>query len=485
MFSGIGSSERRSEQAATWAGRAALFSGILLFEIVFYFQWSDDNRAVLAPVLLVTTTVMFTSFMLHAQERRFPLADIGFVCMVASAIYIALPLLFYVLSGSEWTRLSDYRLQLLQPGTAELAPLGWDGVIYLDSFGLAYLLMRGRPFPAPGRPQVAEGEVIAVIFILVFCLIYQLAIESIYSIRLVPTESDVQLLRDTPYPVIIAQLNNVLLNVGRIAKLYFAVFLVINWRRNAGIRVLLLGWLALEVALAVHLQGARTYAALLIIAALLSYHWFVKPLSIPAVIVSGACLVTALLAYGYYRDFRSASIEDPFSANNEFQVLLGTAIDIKSMAASGVMVAPWQVRWGELVNWIPRQLLTFNKIDPSDWYLTFVPNDSSGLMFGVMGQAAVGAGRLELALRGLALGAVLAIVHRVFARPGRPIMRYVFYIWLTALTYYTYRATTFYALNFIILFFVPFFLMTRILALVLGKTVRFSSLFDGRARERP
>jgi hypothetical protein len=196
--------------------------------------------------------------------------------------------------------------------------------------------------------------------------------------------------------------------------------------------------------------------------AVIGYHRHVRPIKGPVIAAIGGAFFAFLLGYGYYRSF--GSIEAPFSAATEFQSLMATALHIKHMTATGELPPfPWQARWSEFVNFIPQQLAPFHKIDPSDWYLTVIGNDSSGLMFSVLSQAAIGFGRPELVARGLLLGIILAVLHNALARPGT-LLAATFYIWLTCMSYYTYRATTLYLATEALLFFCPFALLTVVTA---------------------
>jgi hypothetical protein len=251
------------------------------------------------------------------------------------------------------------------------------------------------------------------------------------------------------------------LNVAIISKIYFIVLLVRLWRRSAWIPVIVVSWLAFETYSTIQLGGARTYLALLIFSALISYHRFVRPLSGPEASVVGFLMMAGLLTYGYYRDFKGLDVLQPLSANNEFQVLLATAVDVKRLVAAGVPI-PWQVRWSEFVNFIPQQIAPFEKMDPANWYFSLLNGSSGGFMFGVMAQAEIGAGRIELIIRGILLGVALGLINRTFARPGRSMTAAVFYIWLTMIIYHTYRATTLYVLTEALLFFVPFMVLTKI-----------------------
>jgi hypothetical protein len=118
---------------------------------------------------------------------------------------------------------------------------------------------------------------------------------------------------------------------------------------------------------------------------------------------------------------------------------------------------------GDFVRPIPQQLLPFEKIDPALWYLDVlgIREGNIGFMFGVISEAAVGFGAPEMALRGLAVGAIFALIHNWYARNASRFWPTLFYIWLCVWSYYTYRASSFYLLTHVITMFVPVYIFVR------------------------
>jgi hypothetical protein len=473
-----------------WLGRAILVSTSALASYLFYLSWGKADQSALTPALLLCVIFVIFATLLHAREGRVPLSDIGFICAAVSLCYLVLPVLFYVLSGSEWTPSSDARLQTLLPDQAQLAAFGWDGVMYVLPLCLAYMLTRGgrMPTPLPLQP-IKVDETCGALAVFGVCRAYQWTVEKVYSTQLITSMSNEEIATQIagqsalPFPHVIAQLNNVIQNVALISKIYIIVLLIRLWRHSRWIPPIVISWLAFEAYSTVQLGGARTYLAFLFLAALISYHRFVRPLSGPEVAIAGFFVMAGLLVYGYYRDFyfyyfdfKEIDVLQLLSANNEFQVLLATALDVKRLVATGV-IAPWQVRWSEFINFIPQQIAPFEKMDPSNWYLT-LHGSSGGLMFGVMSQAAVGAGRVELVVRGILLGVALGLINRTFARPGLSMTAAVFYVWLVIKIYYTYRATTFYIMTEALLYFAPFVVLTKIAAAIfhpVSNVVRYGS----------
>jgi hypothetical protein len=67
----------------------------------------------------------------------------------------------------------------------------------------------------------------------------------------------------------------------------------------------------------------------------------------------------------------------------------------------------------------------------------------------------LGLGWLEMALRGLAVGIVLAAIRRWWVQHGNRLWPNVFYIWMSVVIYQAARNTTFYFVALILLEYVP------------------------------
>ena len=99
-----------------------------------------------------------------------------------------------------------------------------------------------------------------------------------------------------------------------------------------------------------------------------------------------------------------------------------------------------------------------------------------GVMFGVMAQAAIGWGWIELILRGAVLGLLFALLHRWYVRQAAQFWPTLFYLFLAVWTYYTFRATTFRFVYFVIYQFLPVMVAVKLFELplkrVLARTLR-------------
>jgi hypothetical protein len=405
-------------------------------------------QQILYPVIVAT--LAFTAFvlLLVLRDGYAPFFHVGFICASVTLIYVALPPLFFVLAGLDWSNTSDHRLLRLGVTEDEISDYAWRGVLYLSSFCLMYLLVVwNQRKPMLGMPiAIARLDVAICGSILVACLAYQTAVEVIFGVSLIQSNAD---LANDPasqsLPLIVAQMTHNILGIQRIAKLALVVVLVSLWQKNWA-KIALAAWFLVELFSTVVLLGPRTYFALLVLGALLSFHRIVRPFSLPILAASGALCLAFLLLYGYMRDFSEPA---DFSTSNEFQTLMGTALHVSNLVESG-LIAPAQVVWSELLMLIPQQLLPVEKIDPANWYLieSGLAESGTGYMFGVQSQANVGLGNWELFGRAIVLALVLGFLHRQYAARSSSFLLTVSYIWLMTSIYYSYRATTFYWVTF-------------------------------------
>jgi hypothetical protein len=397
------------------------------------------------------------------RDHRLPIVDVGIVCALITLTYVAMPTIFYIKSGMVWTDLSDPRLLEMRTTPNDLAGVLWLVTAYLAALCFSYGLLRGDGMPGPEvRIDAQPSHGWALLCILAFALMYQVSVEKIFNVNLNPSNESLQENYGIQQlPLLVAQITHNVLGIGRIAELGLVAFAVS--RKNWSMAILMAVWLVLEVYLTLSTLGARTYLAMLLLALVLSYHRIVKPISVvPAASVSVAFLA-ALVTYGYIRDLgRGVSVNEIWSAATEFQVLLANAIHAPWAYDRGLISeVPWAIKLSDLIMLVPQQLLPFQKLDPSDWYVEQIGATSSGLglMFGVVAQAELGYGLPEIIVRGALLGSILALIHRKCVKNATSLMAFIVYLWLCVSVYYTYRATTFYISTYAVYRLIPFVLL--------------------------
>lgn len=431
-----------------------------------------EGRAVALPLFALINIAIWSFVVLTMRDPGLPIFELGTLCTGFTLLYAGYPLFAFLMSGGVWTALSDNRLRQWNPGPAELGAFAWRYVVYMAAFAAAYLFVRGSGSATrtPMRTLSPAGTLMVVWTSLVL-VTYFTALWVLLGVTYDPSYEDVRLglvgvPRDLPH--VVQQLSHNLKGILLLLKICGIALLMHRWERRWH-RGILLVWLAVELVTTGMRMGARSDTLFLLVSAGLLYHRIVKPLTFPRVALAGTCLVLLALGYGFARDFRHARASgEPssyWSAANEFQVIMSTGFDLHMRQRTGALdPVPWQVSASEALMLVPSQLLPFAKIDPAEWYLLQIGVDvrQAGLMFGVIGQAAIGYDWIELLVRGVLLGVLFAAIHRAYVRHARSFWWSILYLYVCLWSYYTIRASTFYFVYVVAYHFVPAMIATSI-----------------------
>jgi len=189
-----------------------------------------------------------------------------------------------------------------------------------------------------------------------------------------------------------------------------------------------------------------------------------------AAVACGAVLLLTAVGDGLARDVAYArpglgvSRAVPIvSATNEFQALFATGYDIHQRQLGGLLDVPPALRFRELYQLVPSQMLPFYKWDAGEWYVNVINQQGkgTGYLFGVVSQALIGWDWIELALRGIVLGAACALLQRWYVRYARSWWVTLSYVFLCLWIYYTFRDTTLAPVYFIVYRLLPGVLILR------------------------
>lgn len=155
------------------------------------------------------------------------------------------------------------------------------------------------------------------------------------------------------------------------------------------------------------------------------------------------------LALGLLRDLGSWAELGALSRDgievSEFDSLWANAVDLLRARESGGLHVPVAARFGEFWAFIPSQLLPFQKLSLSDWFVqTFYPayqEAGGGLAFGAISQAMIGGG--VPALRGGVLDALATWAMKWHRSPTATWWRLPLYLYLLIFVFQSVRDTTF------------------------------------------
>jgi hypothetical protein len=423
-----------------------------------------DERLLLTPIALSTAVVAAMLEHFWRRDRHLPIVDVGVLCALITLLYAAMPTIFYIKSGYAWSDLSEIRMVQMQPTPEDVADVLWYVAAYIAALCAAYGFLRGRGMPGPEVPlDVAPSDGWVLLGITLAAVACQVGVELFFDVDLNPSNATLQENYGIQQlPLFIAQIMHNILGIGRIAKLGLIAFAIS--RRSWLLAWVLAAWLVFEGYSTASTMGARTNFVILVLAVVLSIHRAMRPFGPVLSLSVGSALVAGLLLFGYVRDggLGAGQVADVWSASNEFQVLLANGIHIVWAHDRGIIGdVPWAIKLSDLIMLIPQQLLPFQKLDPSDWYVEQIgaTNQGVGLMFGVVAQAKLGYGVAEIVVRGVLLGSVMALIHRACVKHAASLAAFIVYLWLCTSIYYTYRATTFYIASWAVYRLIPFLLL--------------------------
>lgn len=281
-------------------------------------------------------------------------------------------------------------------------------------------------------------------------------------------------------PFLIRQVSHNVFAMLLILKVFVLIWLMSRWP-DWKWRAALLSWLLLEGVATVNRMGARTYFVTLVMAGALLYHRLVKPLAFARAALLMALILGGALVYGLSRDLGGGlaglstvanTTSSRWATMNEFQALYGISYDLHARKEAGTLgPIPWQIYANDIIQLVPSQMLPFTKADSCLGY-PVVDGIGLGCVLGVISQAVVGLDWLELALRGVVLGFVFALIHRWYARRQDEYWTTAFYLCLCLWCYYTFRGSTFFFVYYIVYRFLPLMLGIRLMQLLVRYVLR-------------
>ena len=435
---------------------------VLLFMSFVFLSFSlnqittEHNFALIFPVMVMITLMLYLMNYLFRIEGRVPIFDVGFFMIGITFLYCFYPYLSFMLSGFDWSATSDNRLKSYNVGVVELGSFAWFHVSYLASLIVGYLLIRQKKTMQKMTKAlvVKRSETMSAAFIYLFIM----AFDTYYF-----------LLGDADKPHFLLQIANMIASIKFVFTIYFMIFCFSHWHIKLW-RILLFTFLGYELFLILAGEAGRTWFFLHFCSCLMLYDRLVKPFKVLQLISITVLGIIVFLALGFFRHGAGDALLSVYlfiSGTNEFTSIMATAQDIymRKEVLGTLYDIPWQVYFDDIIHSIPSQLLPFEKIDLSTWYLQVLDiyGQGVGLMFGVIAQGIVGGGIIELIIRGILTGAFFGWLHNHYLKHTDSYWVLVLYIFLGIKSYYIIRASTGYLLYFIIYNYLPALLAVKFL----------------------
>ena len=470
--------------------RATVILFITIVCCMSLFFLDEDQLHLAAPMLSCILVIVWMTYALCMKDGTIPVLDIGIICALASFVYSVVPLVAFWANGYRFDSLSDARLAAYVLTPEEIGNFHWRHVVYLAALAGSYLIFRkGSPIPTGGVEYLdrSQRHAILCLFALLWSYFIILWVTTGFTMHYSYQEDgSLQFLRlMSAMPLIVTQISVKLYGIFFLTKLAL-LFIVVQRCRAKSWRLVLLIWIVCEVVYTFELKGARSELVFFLIGAALMYHRLVARLSLRFLLPAGALLLAFFTFMGIYRsqmglDETMVAIGQTqggfLGVGGEFEALFGTAYDVYQRVVLGGGELPWYIYINDVSTLLPpQQLLPFEKITASEWYLRLINVSGMGVgyMWGVITQSIVGLDWIELIIRGSVLGFALAKIYDWYTRRNENFLANIVYIYLCIRVYYTFRDTTGALLTFIVWEVLPFcalFLM-------------FRALFPSRVRQK-
>ncbi len=369
--------------------------------------------------------------------------DLGLVFAGIVFLYAWLPLLGLVLAQHGYGVLQDQRVVDDMPTSAEIVAVGASYLAFLGGFALGY---GGRIKPATfsmAPVQSDRFQAVMITAVAVLLILFNYLGERLLGAGEGESYIDSYAVR-RHLPLVTQQILNGLAQFGFAASLASMVF-ILAWKPHLHRYVaLLVSVLLLD---AIFSGGSRTLGFLLVFAYLICFSIYVRSFQTRHFFILA---VAGLMLFVFAGVLRADSGFDglmlaPFQGGEFFSVFINSVDLLRKSAEGGGIDIPWQLHWVDVLRFIPQQLLWFEKLDPSEWYVaTYYPefyDAGGGLAFGAIAES--GLGMTGAFVKGALLGVAFAFVaNRCTSGPITPLKVFV-YVWCVVMSYQSIRDTAF------------------------------------------
>lgn len=400
------------------------------------------KEALMTELLLLVFPLSWVGLWIGRKNRSTPVPDIGVFLGFVVLLYGWLPFIGIYLNRQGIGEILDARYGFGGFTDDEVFSAGLAYFLFLLGFACVYRLTR-RYHVVVETIRVPEmKEIRALGYGLVLVFLTDFAVRAIANVPVAASYIEsYTVLRDLP--LILQQL------IATAERLQFTFFLALmvftiakapKWHR---VWIVVIAAILAQSAVA---GGSRSGAALCAMSYLLCYTILVRRIKPSTWVTMTLVGIALFLLAGQIRGGVSDTTAISGLQSGEFSSVFINVLDIMKRKQ---MVLDFDVPLYtlDLARVVPQQILWFDKLDPSVWYVsTFYPEFAmagGGLAFGAITESFVGFGVMEALLRGMLLGLVAAFVVNRLLRKNVTPMKIVVYIWLFVMSYQSVRDTTF------------------------------------------
>lgn len=424
---------------------------VFILTIIFvslFFAFSEHLFLLVSMFSIITIGLVFLFYLIRI-EGRLEVFDAGAILIGITILYSVFPLLSFALNGFEVNLFTEGRLRDYRISSQEMAEHSLNHLIYILSLTISYMFFRPYKNLMAFEKQTFEPINSSEIFIGIIFYV---------SLNIILTLLVYAFPEDPPY--FVRQILNNFSALTFVMSIWFFALTLMN-RKNKLFASLLFIYIFYEFIKVISGLSGRTWFFIHMLGLFFLYHRIVKPFSARQIFYLFFIALASFLFFGYIRTGQTSilGVAGFFTGNEEFSSLFATSYDLKIRLQDMPVneTVPFSVTNFDYIALIPSQLLPFEKIDGASWYIKLIGLEGTGYGagFGVISQALVGFGKLELILRGILIGFIFASLHRFVTQNEISIWRLVIYTYFAIQSYHIMRNGTGYLLYFFVYFILP------------------------------
>jgi hypothetical protein len=416
-----------SAQSLPAKGRTLIAKRICIYIVVWFVAFLFmptffiQNLQILLPTCFTVAIFLYFSWQLRVQVQENIFGEIGFVYLAFAVAYTVFPAYGFLTLDSLSSGAGFQELATLVPDQGELGQHLWRHVLFIGAVGAGYLFFRGRHAPKFNSIKdlgSAEKPIIRILFVITL-----FSVIALWSLSApVVTYVDNYTRYDN-----LSWIARRLVTICTILKTGGTfVLLTILFRNYRRYRLYIWSFVLLRAAQEVQGSlGSRIDAFIILVAALLLYHYAVKKITLSRGLLAALACGVVFSAIETVRFAEDLSVlkETEFQARGmpaaELGAVFVTGFHLYSERSTGSLPPiEWQVFFNDFISLVP--LVDQTKWHPMYWYArNYFPNAVvPPLTLGPIAESALWGGEIDLLIRGLINGALFAFLIRWFARDG-------------------------------------------------------------------
>jgi oligosaccharide repeat unit polymerase len=406
-------------------------------------------------IIIIWSTVFYLYRYSLRKDESAPIDDIGVFWTATLALYTTLPVFSWILQGYTYISPLNPRLVEYQPSIQDVNYLLLITVSYSVGFVLFFSFFRRKisKLEIGSFKQINSTIVLVSLGILLFTKLVLLSTVFLFGIESAESYID-QYRVILEAPLFVRQILKYLLAFQSLAIIIILISIFQNWKK----RKIYFIFFLLFTLFSFDPEGGRASIATTILALLFLWHVLMNKIASRIWISISIIGLILFLVLGLFRgvenlaDYNFTGEDNP--GVGEFDAIWSNAVHLNAEKKMRNINLPFTVRYGEFWEFVPSQILPFNKTSFSIWYLDTYYSEykelGGGWAFGALSQAVIGFGPIEGFVRGGVLGALYGFLMFWYRKSKHLWWSLPFYLTIYLFSFMSIRDTTFTQLSTII-----------------------------------